>query len=198
VTSKFRNKTIVRNPSVKNQDSLSAHEPIPISNKYDRLSSLQDPMVNANNTTVPKEQSLLSESQIINNQAEAISNRTNCTHHIPTILNGVINYNMRQADKFSVCGLKNNVNNRKRSRTKQSSKVVILSDSHLKGCTVMINNYLGDRFRVTGWTKSGSTADETVNKPLMDIVNLNKEDVIVISAVQMMCTGTTLKWPYRR
>jgi hypothetical protein len=68
------------------------------------------------------------------------------------------------------------------SSTKCSSKVVILGDSHLKGCTERINNHLGDTFRITGWIQPGAVAEEILDKPTMDLMNLNKRDVIVISA----------------
>jgi len=45
-----------------------------------------------------------------------------------------------------------------------------------------INNHLGDTFRITGWTKPGALAEELLDKPIMDLVNLNKQDVVVISA----------------
>jgi hypothetical protein len=38
------------------------------------------------------------------------------------------------------------------------SKVIILSDSHLKRCTKRINNYLSDKFRTFGWIKPGTLA----------------------------------------
>jgi hypothetical protein len=65
---------------------------------------------------------------------------------------------------------------------KHSSKVVNLGDSHLKGCIEMINNHLGDTFRITGWIKPGALTEEILDKPTMDLMNLNKRDVIVISA----------------
>jgi hypothetical protein len=43
---------------------------------------------------------------------------------------------------------------------KNKSRVVILSDSHLKGCTKRINNYLSDKFRTFGWIKPGALAEE--------------------------------------
>jgi len=50
--------------------------------------------------------------------------------------------------------------------TKRSSKVLILGDSHLKGCT-----------EKTGWIKPGAQAEEILDKPTMDLMNSNKRDV---------------------
>jgi hypothetical protein len=70
----------------------------------------------------------------------------------------------------------------KQTVVKQKSKVVILSDSHLKGCVKKINNLLGDSFLISGWTKPGALAEEILDGPNMDLMGLDKQDVIVISA----------------
>jgi len=90
--------------------------------------------------------------------------------------------NVRHADEISANNLPSTVNVRMQTSIKCSSKVVILGDSHLKGCTEKINNYLRDTFRITGWTKPGALAEEILDKPTLDLMNLNKRDVIVISA----------------
>jgi len=126
---------------------------------------------------------------------EVISKETNCFLHIPTVLNGkiysngtnklvtcVIKRNVGHADEISANNLLSTVNVRIQTSIKRSSKVVILGDNHLKGCTEMINNYLCDTFRITGWTKPGALAEEILDKPRMDVMYLNKRDVIVISA----------------
>jgi hypothetical protein len=46
----------------------------------------------------------------------------------------------------------------------------------------MIGNHLGDAFRINGWIKQGALAEEILDKPTMDLENLNKHDVIVLSA----------------
>jgi lysophospholipase L1-like esterase len=65
---------------------------------------------------------------------------------------------------------------------KNKSRAVILSDSHLKGYTNRINNYLNDKFRAFGWIKPGTLAKEILDRLTVDLVNLKKRDVIVISA----------------
>jgi hypothetical protein len=126
---------------------------------------------------------------------EVINKETNCIHHVPIILNGKIysnvanksvncatKRNVRQADEVSVNNFPSVVNFRMHSSACRRSKVVILGDSHLKGCTERIDNHLGDKFRSTGWIKPGVLAEEILDKPTMDLVNLNKRDVIVLSA----------------
>ena len=118
---------------------------------------------------------------------EGISKETNCFHHIPTILSGkihsrvtnksvncVIKRNVRQADEISVNNSSSTANVCVQKSNKHSSKVVILGDSHLKECIEMINNHLGDTFRITGWFKPGTLAEEILDKPTMDLINLNK------------------------
>jgi GMP synthase-like glutamine amidotransferase len=65
---------------------------------------------------------------------------------------------------------------------KNKSRLVILSDSHLRGCTKRINNYLSDRFRTIGWIKPGVLAEEILGRLTVDLVNLKNHDVIVSSA----------------
>jgi len=126
---------------------------------------------------------------------DVISEETNCIHHIHNIVNCkiysdvtnksvdcVMKRNVRQADEISVNNSPSTLNVRMQTSIKHSSKVLILSDSHLKGCTEKINNQLGDMFRITGWIKPGGLAEEILDKPTMNLRNLNKRDVTVISA----------------
>jgi hypothetical protein len=82
-------------------------------------------------------------------------------------------------NKVSVINFPSTGNARLQSPNKSKSKVVILSDSHLKVCTERINNYLSDKFRTIGWIKSGSLAEEILDKQSVNLVNLKKCDVIV-------------------
>jgi len=191
VTSKFSsNSNTVRNP-----ESLLAYQPIPTYSKYAHVINLQDTTVNIINATVSNEQGLHCVSQRVDQQTEAISKETNCVHYIPTILNGkiysmvptkrvngVIKSTVKQDDEIHVYNSPYTVNVQKQISIKHSSKVAIVSDSHLKGCTMKINNHLGDTFRITGWTKPGALAEELLDKPIMGLVNLNKQNVVVISA----------------
>jgi len=186
VTSKHRrNSNNFRNP-----DSLLANQPIPTSNHYVHLINLQDSTESVNNTIVSNEQGLLRISQRVDRLIEGISKKTNCYHHIPTVLNGKIysnitnklvncvnKRNIRQADKTSENNSLSTVNVQMQTSIKHSSKVVILGDSHLKACTEKT-----DTFRKTGWIKPGALTEEMLDKPAMDLMKLNKRDVIVISA----------------
>ena len=87
---------------------------------------------------------ILRVSQRVDRQVEVINKEANCTHHIPTILNG------KTYSKVANKASPSTVNVQMKSSIKCSSKVIILGDSHLKGCTERINNHLGDTFRITG------------------------------------------------
>jgi hypothetical protein len=65
---------------------------------------------------------------------------------------------------------------------KNKSRVVILSDSHLKGCTKRVNSYLSEKFRTFGCIKPGALAEEILDRLTVDLENLKNRDVIVISA----------------
>jgi hypothetical protein len=51
------------------------------------------------------------------------------------------------------------------TQNKSKSRVAILSDSHLKGCTTRIRNYLGDTFRAVGWLELGASTKKRLDKP---------------------------------
>jgi len=175
--------------------SLLAYQPIPTSSRYAHLINLQDSSDSVNNTIVTNEQGVIRVSQSVNQQMEVISKETNCFLLIPTILNGkiyangsnksvngVIKRNITHADEISSNNFLSTAHVRMQTSIKCSSKVVILGDIHLKECTEKINNYLCDTFRKTGWTKPGALAEEILDKPTMDLMYLNKRNVIVISA----------------
>jgi hypothetical protein len=58
--------------------------------------------------------------------------------------------------------------------------VVMLSKSHLRGCTTTLNNYLGDKFRTIDWNKPGASIEELLDNPRVAPVNLKKCNVIVL------------------
>jgi hypothetical protein len=90
VTSKHRcNPNNFRNPV-----SVLANQPILTSNRYAQLINLQDSIESVNNTIVPSDRGLLSVSQRVDWQMEAINKETNCIHHVPVILHGKIYSNV--------------------------------------------------------------------------------------------------------
>jgi hypothetical protein len=62
----------------------------------------------------------------------------------------------------------------KQTPNKNKSRVVILSDSHLKGCTRRVNNYLCDKFRTFGWIKPGVLAEEILERLTVDLMSFKK------------------------
>jgi len=134
--------------NLRNSDSSLPYQPIPTPSCYAHLINLQESMENVNNTIVSNELGLPCVSRRVDQQMEVISKETNCFLHIPTILNGkiylngsnklvncVIKRNVRHADAISANNFLSTVNVRMQTSIKRSSKVVILGDSHLKGCT---------------------------------------------------------------
>jgi hypothetical protein len=57
---------------------------------------------------------------------------------------------------------------------KNTSRAVILSNSHLKGCTKRINNYLIDKFRTYGGFKPGALAKEILRQTSSGLVELEE------------------------
>ena len=100
-------------------------------------------------------------------------------NQIPTIINGVI---LPSETKKS---LKYESNKVRRTQPSNSGmpRVLILSDSHLRGCTKKIEDHLGNTFRINGWIKPGTSTEEILSTSTMEVVKLNSHDVIVL------CTG---------
>jgi hypothetical protein len=191
VSSKHRNNRY----SFKEQDSLPVNQPILTPNRYAQSINLQESAVNVNDMIVSNELGSLHDTQREDWQIEVINVEASCGHYVPTILNGKI-YS-KTVNKAVNCAIKRNPrlvngglvinfpstgNARLQSPNKSKSKVVILSDSPLKGCTERINNYLSDKFRTIGWIKAGTLPEEILDKQSVDLINLNKHDVIVFSA----------------
>jgi hypothetical protein len=110
-------------------------------------------------------------------QIELMNVEANCGYHVPIILNGkiysktvnksvncAIKRNPRLVNEVSVIDFPSTGNAQLQSPNKRKSKVVILSDSHLKGCTERVNNYLSDKFRTIVWIKPGALAEEILDK----------------------------------
>ena len=58
-------------------------------------------------------------------------------------MDGVIKSTVKQDEEIPVYNSPYTVNVQKQISIKHSAKVAILSNSHLKGCTMKINNHLG-------------------------------------------------------
>jgi hypothetical protein len=118
------------------------------SNLYVQIINLQDPIVDINDGTVSTELGLLYDVQREHRQTEHINVEANCDHRIPTTLNGKIYPKaVNELDSCATIGsprvvnevLENNLpltgSLLMQTPNANKSMVVILSDSHLKGCT---------------------------------------------------------------
>jgi hypothetical protein len=159
------------------------------------LINLQYPTVNANDAKTASELGLLYNLQSEDRQSELVNAEEKSNYHIPVILNGKLRSkvvkesvncankrNPRLVNEVLVNNLPLTGNLGLQTPNKSKSRVTILSDSHLKGCTMKINTYLSDKFRTVGWIKTGTLTKKMLDKPTVDLVNLKKSDVIVLSA----------------
>jgi hypothetical protein len=58
-------------------------------------------------------------------------------------------------------------------------KVVIIGDSHARGCAANMKYSLKNNYKVIGYVKPGASIDTLISTAKTDIENLNKNDVIV-------------------
>ena len=132
---------------------LLAPDSILTSNRYEPLIDLSDTHERVDNITKPGKQ------VTVNNKT------TNEVNQIPTIINGVIHSS--ESEK----SLKYGSDRTRKTQPVNSGtpKVLVLSDSHLRGCTTKINNGLGNSFRTNGWIKPGAPAEDILNIPNSEV-----------------------------
>jgi hypothetical protein len=70
------------------------------------------------------------------------------------------------------------INNKLREAGKHN--IVIIGDSHCRGSAIMIRDYVGSKFEVSGITKPGAGTAEIVGQTSMNYRCLTKKDLIVL------------------
>ena len=110
------------------------------------------------------------------------------TRHCAPIPRSVNRYEVLQNLKEPKTGPRNlgTANNRKcEVRTKgvsgeRKQKVIIIGDSHAKGCAAEITHNLGTTFEITGYVKPGTGLEEITNIASKEIDKLTKKDMVVV------------------
>ena len=106
---------------------------------------------------------------------ESIKQRSHGSR-IPTIVNGRINHfdNKKPTQKLGTSKCKP-----KLLTTKH--KVRLIGDSHIKGASTRINQYLNTKFQVSSIIKTGAGVSQLVNTQDNELKGLGKSDVVVIN-----------------
>jgi hypothetical protein len=148
--------------------------PIPIetSNRYSSLDNLQGASVNLNNGDVRNGKLIKQASSNVNLQELADKHeKSPCveqesTYHIPTIINAVtvtgasdgIKFSRR--DKLIFCDSDPLVHSCiNLSPQKWKRKLLIIGDSHARGCATRVKDLINDNFVTCGFVKPGSGAN---------------------------------------
>ena len=108
------------------------------------------------------------------------------TKSIPTILNRyAILHNLQddtefpqlqgQTSKIEYINPKN-----KRFSYRKKKKIVIIGDSHARGCAAEVSNCMGKSFEVTGTVIPGARNEAITHLDDKEITNLSKDDVVVV------------------
>jgi hypothetical protein len=108
------------------------------------------------------------------------------THKIPTIINGVTNIGsndgseLSESDKLHIsnCALCRKACN-ELSPLKNECKLLLIGDSHARGCPVKVKNMINDEFEVCGLVKPGSSASNLTKSINNEVMNLSKNDTLV-------------------
>jgi hypothetical protein len=70
----------------------------------------------------------------------------------------------------------------KKTLNKKQNKIIILGDSHVRGCAQEVQHNLGHDFNIQGIVKLGANTEIIVNTSTKIIEKLTKKDVVVVLA----------------
>jgi lysophospholipase L1-like esterase len=71
-----------------------------------------------------------------------------------------------------------------RAQKKKKHKVILIGDSHARGCAEKLSNYLGNACEVTGYVSPNTGLDVITNSAKEEIDQLTQKDVVIV------CGGT--------
>ena len=77
-------------------------------------------------------------------------------------------------EKINIVSVKNN------KFSKRKRKVVIIGDSHARGCAAEVSSNLGKAFEVSGIVMPGSRLEAITHLAKREINKLTKEDAVVV------------------
>jgi hypothetical protein len=107
----------------------------------------------------------------------------NKPQNIPTIVNGYVSVS-KDKKVFSFNNSKelySKLQNSKNNLSKSSKhKILLLGNSHLKGCSENVKIHVNDKFQVCGYIKPGAGVKGILEQPPKDIDNLLTKDFIVL------------------
>jgi len=72
------------------------------------------------------------------------------------------------------------VNNKKKTQAKKRSKIIIIRDSHARGCVMELRHNLKQDYEIQGIVNLGASLQMIVNAPMESLGKLTKKDVIVV------------------
>jgi hypothetical protein len=163
--------------SNEDDDTLVTHGPIP-------AKKLKTPRVTELVQTKPLHSGMQKK---MNNQHKSDSvnyHDVNTKHqNIPTTVNGYVtvpkdrkvsSYNNSKELYTKLLNSKNNLS------ISSEHKVLLIGDSHLKGCSESIKIHANNKFQVCGYSKPGAGVKGISEQPSNDINNLSTKDFIVL------------------
>jgi len=71
----------------------------------------------------------------------------------------------------------------KRALVKKNHKVILIGDSHAKGCAEKLTSHLGNSYEVTGYVEPSTRMEVITNSTRGEIDHLTKDDVVIACGV---------------
>jgi hypothetical protein len=75
-------------------------------------------------------------------------------------------------------------NTNARIQKKKKHKVILIGDSHARGCAEKLSGYLGTAYEVTGYVSPNTGLDVITNSAKEEIEQLTQNDIVIV------CGGT--------
>jgi hypothetical protein len=104
----------------------------------------------------------------------------------PFIVNRYVPLSKVQEEEHQItCNKRNSYLSSSRNHyAKHKPKVILLGDSHIRGCSEKLSNLLGNSFIVIGYMKPNANTNDTVKSIDLKSEQLSKKDTVIF------CGGT--------
>jgi lysophospholipase L1-like esterase len=84
------------------------------------------------------------------------------------------------ADGLELGKVRGMTNIRKRNLKQKVHKVILIGDSHARGCVEKISNYLGNSYEVTRYVNPGTGLEVITNSATKEIDRMTPKDVVIV------------------
>jgi hypothetical protein len=178
-----------------NPEQAYAWQPTPVSNRFSELSHFPNSVTYEDGMT-PLKREKVTHYKNYHKEGSKSKGDKRCVAHtncIPTLVNGQVNREKKEADrqprsdKSHIQRLLREaeqklVIKKRRFSSSREHKLVLIGDSHLRGCAANMKNHLKHQFEVCGYVKPGASFKSVMKSAKSESLKLTMEDFLVVSS----------------